>query len=114
MDALQAKMEVVSAEFAAAGQSGDQARIAASQRAMDALSAEYTALFAEAEDPQLLESIALVTEQDRTMSIVIEVNPGGISDSEWRRVGAPRHCIGGGRARALAAAPPRGGARSCR
>ena len=86
MDALQAKMEAVSAEFAAAGQSGDQARIAASQRAMDALSAEYAAVFAEAEDTQLLESIAIATEQDRTMSIGIEVNPGGISDSAMQSV----------------------------
>ena len=53
---------------------------------MEAVSAEYAALFAEAEDPQLVESIALATEQDRTMSIGIQVNPGGISDSEMQGV----------------------------
>jgi hypothetical protein len=86
MDALQVKMEAASKEFAAAAQSGDQARVATSQRAMDAISAEYEAFFAEAEDPQLLESIARTTMQDRTMSIGISVNPGGISDSDMQSV----------------------------
>jgi hypothetical protein len=86
MDALQVKVDAASKEFAAAAQSGDQARIAASQRAMDAISAEYAAFFAEAEDPQLLESVARTTMQDNTMSIGISVNPGGIADSDLQRV----------------------------
>jgi hypothetical protein len=86
MDALQAKMEAVSAEFAKAAQSGDAERMAASQRAIDAVSKEYEAFFAEAENPQLIESIARTTMQDRTMSIAISVNPGGIYDSDWQSV----------------------------
>jgi hypothetical protein len=86
MDALQTKMEAVSAEFAKAAQSGDPERLAASQRAMDALSAEYEAFFAETENPQILESVARATEYDRTMSIAISVNPGGVHDSAMQTV----------------------------
>lgn len=85
LDALQVKIDAATQEFAAAAQSGDQARIAASQRALDAVSAESAALFAEA-DPQALASIIEATERDVTMSIVVEVNPGGIANPDMQSV----------------------------
>jgi hypothetical protein len=79
-DALQAKADAASKEFAAAAQSGDAGRLAASQRAMEAVSAEYAAFMAEAEDPGLLESISRIQMRDRTMSIGIGINAGASSN----------------------------------
>jgi hypothetical protein len=56
---------------------------------MEKISKQYEAIAAEGNDPALLESVAKATMQDRTMSIDIRVNPGGISNSEMKKSQAP-------------------------
>ena len=89
LDALMARSQELGAELGTAAQKGDQARVDAINREMEKISKQYEAIAAEGDDPALLESVAKATMQDRTMSIDIRVNPGGISNSEMKKSQAP-------------------------
>ena len=89
IDALTARMQTLGAELATASQKGNQARVDAINRQLEKTSQQLEALYAQANDPALLESVAKATMQDRTMSIGIRVNPGAISNAEMKKSLAP-------------------------
>jgi len=89
IDALTARMQTLGAELGTAAQKGDQARVDAINRELEKTSKQLEAIYAQANDPALLESVAKATMQDRTMAIGISVNPGGISNAEMKKSQAP-------------------------
>jgi hypothetical protein len=89
VDALTARMQTLGAELGTAAQKGDQARVDALNRQLQKTSQQLEALYAQASDPALLESVAKATMQDRTMSIALSVNPGSISNARMQKAPAP-------------------------
>lgn len=89
IDALTAQGEKLGAELGAAVQKGDQARIAAINREMEAISQEMQTLYSGAEDQAIRESIARVMTQDRTMQVAVSINSGGHLESGAKRATAP-------------------------
>jgi hypothetical protein len=89
IDALTARMQTLGAELGTASQKGDQARVDAINREFEKTSKQLEAIYAQTNDPALLESVAKATMQDRTMSIGIRVNPGAISNADMKKSQAP-------------------------
>jgi len=89
LDALMARSQALGAELGTAAQKGDQTRVDAINREFEKTSKQLEAIYAQTNDPALLESVAKATMQDRTMSIGIAVNPGGISNAEMKKSQAP-------------------------
>ena len=87
VDALMARMQTLSTELPTAAQEGDQARVDALNREMERISKEFEAMAAS--DQPMIDSVAKSTTQDRTMSIAITVNPGGISNADMTKTQPP-------------------------
>jgi len=87
IDALMARMQTLSADLSTAAQKGDQARADVINREMEGMSKEFDAMAAEYQP--MSQDLAKATMQDRTMSIVIAVNPGVVSNGNMQTAAAP-------------------------
>ena len=89
IDAAIAKSQELAAQLAEAAQRRDQARVDAIQQEMLKLQAENERLFAPPNEEEL-NALVAATEQDRTISIAVDVNPGAVANNgEYQSASAP-------------------------
>jgi hypothetical protein len=89
IDAAIAKSQELAAQLSEAAQRGDQARVAAIQQEMVKMQEENERLFAPPTEEEL-NALVAATEQDRTISILVDVNPGvAATNGDYQSAAAP-------------------------
>jgi hypothetical protein len=89
IEALMAKLPELGAALAEAGQKGDQARVDAINKEMEQLQAQMEAIMNEGPSPEQLAAIGGLLEQDRTMSISVQVNASWADTDGMQSAQAP-------------------------